>query len=50
MGILLRFGEQYRRWRREPAAPEICEVCGGKTDIDPEIRESHCLVCENPGA
>ncbi|MDR3578911.1 MAG: hypothetical protein P4L44_02990 [Oryzomonas sp.] len=50
MGMLRRFGEMCRRWRREPAAPEICEVCGGKRDIDPESRESHCPDCENPRA
>jgi len=49
-GNFLRFGEQYRRWRRESTAPKICEVCGGKMDIDPEIRESHCPFCEDPGA
>jgi hypothetical protein len=50
MGVLRRFGEMYRRWKKDPLSPEICEVCGGKMDIDPESRESHCPVCENPEA
>lgn len=48
MGVLQRFGEMYRKWRRGAIPPEICEVCGGEMDVDPESRESHCPACENP--
>jgi len=48
MGVLQRFGEMYRKWRKGVIPPEICEACGGELDVDPESRESHCPVCENP--
>lgn len=48
MGVLQRFGEKYRKWRREAVPPEICEVCEGGLEIDPESGEGHCPACENP--
>ena len=45
---ITQFGETYRMNTRDEASPEICEVCGGELDIDPESGESHCPVCENP--
>jgi hypothetical protein len=48
MGVLQRFGEMYRKWRNGVIPPEICEVCGGELDIDPESGGGHCPVCENP--
>jgi rubrerythrin len=48
MGVLQRFGEMYRKWRRGAIRQEICEVCGEELEIDPESSEGHCPVCENP--
>lgn len=48
MGVLQRFGEMYRKWRRGAIPPEICEVCGGELEINPGSRESRCPVYENP--
>jgi len=48
MGIIKRFGELYRKFRRRGIPTEICEVCGGELEIDPESGERHCPVCENP--
>lgn len=48
MGILQRFGESYRKRLVEPLPPEICEICGGVMDVDPESGERHCPVCDNP--
>ncbi|KAF0221554.1 MAG: hypothetical protein FD174_323 [Geobacteraceae bacterium] len=48
MGVLQRFGEMYRKWRRGAIPSEICEVCGEELEIDPESGEGHCPVCENP--
>ena len=48
MGVLQRFGELYRKWLKGANPPDICEVCGGEMDVDPESGESHCPVCESP--
>ena len=48
MGVLQRFGELYRKWRKGAIPSEICEVCGGELEVDPESGEDHCPVCENP--
>ena len=47
MGVLKRFGEMYRSWKREAAPADVCEVCGGELEIDPESGDGHCPVCES---
>ncbi len=42
-----RFGEEYRRSHKEVVVPaDVCELCGGPMEIDPESGEGHCPVCE----
>jgi len=48
MGDSKKYGEIYRKAIKEVIPPEVCEVCGGELEIDPETGESHCPVCENP--
>jgi len=43
-----RFGDKYRKWAKGEVPPDICEVCGGELETDPEAGEEHCPVCENP--
>ena len=47
MDVLKQFGEIYRKWKRPPVPPEICEVCGGELEMDAESGEGHCPVCES---
>ncbi len=47
MRFFMRPGEKARKWRQVVAPPlDLCEVCGGETDYDPESKERHCPVCE----
>ncbi len=48
MGKTAQFGETYRMQAKNEPPPDLCEVCGGELDIDPESGEGHCPVCENP--
>lgn len=48
MGLLKRFGERYRKRRKEAIPSVNCEVCRERLDMDRESGEEHCPVCENP--
>ncbi len=48
MGNMKRFGEEYWQRRKGEIPAEICEVCRGELEMDPESAEGHCPVCENP--
>ncbi len=48
MGASQKYGEAYRKQRKEATPPELCEVCGSEMEVDPESGETHCPVCENP--
>ena len=49
MRLFMRPGEKARKWRQGVIPPlDLCEVCGGEMDYDPESKEGHCPVCESP--
>lgn len=48
MGVLKRFGENYRKRNKEGIPSSVCEVCGEKLEVDQDSGEEHCRVCENP--
>jgi hypothetical protein len=45
----IRYPERTGKWHKEVSFPvELCEICGGEMDMEPESGEQHCPVCENP--
>ncbi len=46
MGTDKKFGKGYRESTRGAVPSEICEICGGELEIDPESGEVCCPICE----